>query len=111
MKTIRDWHDIMTKMTAGTKYEVLTKEDITSPVVAIVPGGIGTPQRIAIYPKKTMNTPGLVIEADVFDLPGVEKLLGTPDRIKGNRPHYQNVSEETILEVCRIFLCKRDFQI
>jgi len=105
MKTIEDWNQILIQMTENTDYEVLMKEKISSPVVAIVPKYLGTPQRIAIYPKKTQN-PGLVIEKDVFEMSKIKELLGEPKRIKSNRPHYYDVEEQKIIDVCKIFLFK-----
>lgn len=105
MKTINEWFNILTQMTVNSEYEVIIKDDISNPVVAIVPKYIGTPQRIAIYPKKTKDA-GLVIEEDVFNLTRVEQTLGKPQRIKSNRPHYNNVSDEVILAVCDMFLNK-----
>ena len=105
MKSIRDWYNILSEMTADTEYEAIMKDDISSSVVAIVPKHYGTPQRIAIYPKKTKNS-GLVIEQDVFEMSGVEQLLGEPTRVKSNRPHYNGVSDDVILAVCNIFLHK-----
>ena len=92
-------------MTGNTDYEVLMKEKISSLVVAIVPKYLGTPQRIAIYPKKTQN-PGLVIEKDVYEMSKIQVLLGEPKRIKSNRPHYCDIPEQTIIKVCKIFLLK-----
>ena len=53
MKTIQDWYVTLTEMTKDTDYDVIIKPDISVPVVAIVPCCFDTPQRIAIYPKKT----------------------------------------------------------
>jgi hypothetical protein len=38
------------------------------------------------------------------DIPNIKDLLGEPKRIKSNRPHYNDVTDEIILEVCKIFL-------
>ena len=103
MKTIEQWYDTLVELTRSTDYEVLIKTKISSPVVAIVPKGADTPQRIAIYPKKTKNA-GLVFEYDVFQIPYVKELMGEPNRIKGNRPHYNDIPDQTILEVCKAFL-------
>ena len=105
MKTIEEWYDTLTEMTQGTEYEVIMKSEITSPVVAIVLKYFETPQRIAIYPKKTKNA-GLVFENDVFRMPKIKDLVGEPKRIKGNRPHYNDIPDEIILEVCKNFLSK-----
>jgi hypothetical protein len=103
MKTIKDWYNALVEITRETEYEVLIREMISNPVVAIVPKNFETPQRIAIYPKKTKNA-GLVIENDIFHIPNIKDLLGEPKRIKSNRPHYNDVTDEIILEVCKIFL-------
>ena len=66
MKTIEEWYDILTQMTQNTEYEVIMKANISKPVVAIVPRNFSTPQRVAVYPKKTKN-PGLVFENDIFE--------------------------------------------
>lgn len=105
MKTIEEWYDILTQMVQNTGYEVIMKANISKPVVAIVPRNFDTPQRIAIYPKKTKNA-GLVFEHDVFQLPRVKDLMGEPSRIKSNRPHFNDISDETILEACKTFLSK-----
>ena len=65
MRTIEEWYETLVELTRDTNYGVLIKTEICSPVVAIVPKGYDTPQRIAIYPKKTKNS-GLVFEYDVF---------------------------------------------
>ena len=104
MRTIEDWYDILVEMTRNTEYGVLIKTKITKPVVAIVPKGAETPQRIAIYPKKTKNA-GLVIEKDVFDMSKIQNILGE-GREHGNRPHYNDISDEIIIEVCKTFLFK-----
>jgi hypothetical protein len=106
MKTIEEWHDILTQMTVHTDYGVLTKTKINKPVVAIVPRGADTPQRIAIYPKKTKNA-GLVIEKDIFFIPKVKNILGegrVPNN--SNRPHYYDIPDHIIIEVCKTFLFK-----
>ena len=103
MKAIEEWHDTLNAMVSGTEDDVIIKLNISHPVVAIVPVNIETPQRIAIYPKKTKDA-GLVIEKDVYAIPAVRKLLGDDFRDKSNRPHYNDVPDQTILEVCKIFL-------
>lgn len=103
MNDIREWYDTLKSMVSGTAYDVIIKEDIIHPVVAIVPANMETPQRIAIYPKKT-KCAGLVIEMDVYAIPAIRKLLGDDFRDKGNRPHYNDVPDQTIIEVCKIFL-------
>ena len=106
MKSIEEWYDILKEMTEDTEYDVLIKIKISKPVVAIVPKLIETPQRIAIYPKKTKNA-GLVIENDIYNILQIKDLLGNPHRIKSNRPHYNNIPDNIILEVCKTFLCKK----
>ena len=105
MMTIEEWYAILTKMTEDTDCEALIKTRISNPVVAIVPRGYDTPQRIAIYPKKTQGA-GLVIENDIYQMQKIKDLLGEPRRIKGNRPHYNDIPDYTILEVCKTFLFK-----
>ena len=103
MRSINEWYSILSDMVKGTDYDVLIKENISNPVVAIVPKNIGTPQRVAIYPKETKNA-GLVIEMDVYAIPSIRQLLGDDFRDKSNRPHYNDVPDQTIIEVCKIFL-------
>ena len=103
MRTIYEWYNVLSEMVKGTGYEVLIKENISNPVVAIVPKNIGTPQRVAIYPKKTKDA-GLVIEMDVYAIPAIRQLLGDNYRNKSNRPHYNDVPDQTILDVCKTFL-------
>ena len=105
MKSIENWYNVLLELTKNTKYDVLIRAEISNPVVAIVPKYFDTPQRISIYPKKTKNA-GLVFERDVFQLPRVKDLLGDPIRTKSNRPHYNDISDETIIEVCKTFLFK-----
>ena len=105
MRTIEEWYDTLVDLTENTDYEVLVRAKISSPVVAIVPKGYDTPQRIAIYPKKTKGA-GLVIENDIYQMQKIKDLLGEPRRIKGNRPHYNDIPDYTILEVCKTFLFK-----
>ena len=104
MKTIERWYDTLVEMTNNTEYDVLIKTEIKNPVVAIVPRGTDTPQRIAVYPKKTQNA-GLVIEKDIFDMFKLQSVLGK-GREHSNRPHYNNVPDDVILEVCKAFLHK-----
>ena len=105
MRTIEAWYETLVELTEDTDYGVLIKTTISSPVVAIVPKNIGTPQRIAIYPKKTKGA-GLVIEKDVYAIPKIRNLLGDDYRDKSNRPHFTDVPDQTILEVCMAFLFK-----
>lgn len=81
------------------------KSKISKPVVAIVPRGASTPQRVAIYPRKTQNA-GLVFEYDVFQIPRARELVGDPCRIKSNRPNYNDIPDQIIIEVCKSFLSK-----
>ena len=103
MRTIKEWYDTLNAMVKGTDYEVICKSNISNPVVAIVPKGFNTPQRIAVYPKKTTYA-GLVFEHDVFEIPRINELMGEPHRDKSNRPHYNRIPDETIIEVCEVFL-------
>ena len=103
MRTIEEWYDTLVELTKNTNYDVLIKTKISKPVVAIVPKNTNTPQRIAIYPKKT-TCAGLVFEQDVFEIPHVAALMGEPHRDKSNRPHYNKIPDETIVEVCKAFL-------
>jgi hypothetical protein len=105
MKTIQEWNDILVEMTDKTDYCVLTKRSINSPVVAIVPKEKDFPQIIAIYPKKTKN-PGLVLMYDAYNRRKIQDLVGEPNRIHSNRPHFSNVEEQTIIDVCKAFLLK-----
>ena len=104
--TIEEWYNLLKNLSENTSYDVIMKKKIQNPVVAIVPKWRDTPQRVAVYPRKTKNA-GLVFENDVFQLPTVRDLLGEPNRIKGNRPHYNNISDQIIFDVCRAFLVKR----
>ena len=103
MKAINEWYNTLKEMVSGTEYDVIIKEDISNPVVAIVPANIETPQRIAVYPKRTKDA-GLVVEMDVYEIPKIQALLGDNYRLKSNRPHYNYVPDQVILEVCKIFL-------
>ena len=105
MKTIEEWYSLLCDLTANTEYDVIIKKDISHPVVAIVPKWHDNPQRIAIYPKKT-KSPGLVIEKDIFFNSKIQAILGEEDREHGNRPHFNNVSEHVVINVCKAFLHK-----
>ena len=103
--TIEVWYNLLKKLTANTDYDVIMKDQIKSPVVAIVPKWCDTPQRIAIYPKKTKNA-GLVLENDIYSNSRVSDLVGEADRIHSNRPHFNHVEDDVIIEICKIFLMK-----
>lgn len=103
--TIEEWYELLEKLTENTDYDVIMKKQIKNPVVAIVPKGYDTPQRIAIYPKKTKN-PGLVIEDDIYSISKIQILVGEADRVHSNRPHFNNVSDQVIIDICKIFLRK-----
>ena len=103
--TIEEWYELLKKLTENTDYDVIMKKQIKNPVVAIVPKGHDTPQRIAIYPKKTKN-PGLVLEDDIYSMSKIQILAGEVDRVHSNRPHFNNVSAQVIIDICKIFLRK-----
>ena len=105
MMTIEIWYNLLKKLTENTGYDVIMKDQITKPVVAIVPKWCETPQRIAIYPKKTKNA-GLVLEDDIYSNSRINNLAGNVDRVHGNRPHFNHVDDEVIIEICKIFLMK-----
>ena len=105
MMTIEVWYNLLKKLTENTDYDVIMKDQIKKPVVAIVPKWCETPQRIAIYPKKTKNA-GLVLEEDIYSNSIISTLAGVADRIHGNRPHFNNVDDEVIVEICKTFLMK-----
>ena len=103
--TIEEWYDLLKKLTENTEYDVIMKKQIQKPVVAIVPKWSDTPQRIAIYPKKTKN-PGLVLEDDIYSVSKIQMLVGEEDRVHSNRPHFNNVRDQIIVDICKIFLHK-----
>jgi hypothetical protein len=105
MNTIYEWYRIITELVADTGFYVIMKDDISNPVVAILPKGYESPQRVAIYPKKTKDA-GLVIELDVLHIHKVYELLGEPARMHSNRPHYNNIPDEVIIEVVKEFLIR-----
>jgi hypothetical protein len=105
MNTIYEWYRIITELVADTGFYVIMKDDISNPVVAILPKGYESPQRVAIYPKKTKDA-GLVIELDVLHIHRVYELLGEPARMHSNRPHYNNIPDEVIIEVVKEFLLR-----
>lgn len=105
MNTIYEWYRIITELVADTGFYVIMREDISNPVVAILPKGYESPQRVAIYPKKTKDA-GLVIELDVLHIRRVYELLGEPARMHSNRPHYNNIPDEVIIEVVKEFLLR-----
>ena len=104
MKTIEEWYDTLVELMKNTDFDVIIKTNINKPVVAIVPRGFSTPQRIAVYPKKTKNA-GLVVEKDISMMPAIQKKIGE-GREHNRRLHYYDISDQTILEACKIFLGK-----
>ena len=106
MKTIKEWHAFLSKLSDGTDFRAIIKEDITNPVVALVPKYLDSPQRIAIYPKKTKNA-GLVVEQDVYEVYFIQRMLGGPSRVHSNRPHFKSVEDDIIVAVCSAFLMGR----
>ena len=105
MRSIEEWYNVLKKITQNTEYDVIIKKNISNPVVAIVPKWYQTPQRIAVYPKKTKN-PGLVLEEDIYSISTIQKIIGAPNRVHGNRPHFTNVSDDIIIAICEVFLMK-----
>ena len=103
--TIDEWYDLLKKLIDNTDYDVIMKKQIKNPVVAIVPKWQDTPQRIAIYPKKTKNA-GLVLEHDIYSVSRIQLIAGEADRFHSNRPHFNNVSDQNIIDICKIFLLK-----
>ena len=105
MRSIEEWYNVLIEITQNTEYDVIIKKNISSPVVAIVPKWQESPQRIAVYPKKTKN-PGLVLEEDIYSISKIQTILGEPNRIHSNRPHFTDVSDDIIIAICKIFLMK-----
>ena len=105
MRSIEEWYNVLKEITQNTEYDVIIKKNISNPVVAIVPKWYQTPQRIAVYPKKTKN-PGLVLEEDIYSISTIQKIIGAPNRVHGNRPHFTNVSDDIIIAICEVFLMK-----
>ena len=104
--TIEEWYNLLKNLSENTSYDVIMKKKIQNPVVAIVPKWRDTPQRVAIYPRKTKNA-GLVFEEDVYSVPEIQALAGDADRVHSNRPHFNNVSDEKIIKICKLFLMKK----
>ena len=48
----------------------------------------------------------ILIALMIFEMSKIKELLGEPKRIKSNRPHYYDVAEQKIIDVCKIFLFK-----
>jgi len=104
MRTLEEWYELIGQLCSGTDYEVMyNKAKGSKAGVAIVPAGMSGPQRICVYPRKTKD-PGLVLEMDIYDRLASLCELGTPNRVKGNRPHYTEVEEEKIIQVIRHFV-------
>ena len=101
------WLDILSELCEGTNYEAQYNKAKSPGAkgVVIVPRGTDTPQRIAVYPKATMN-PGLVIEMDIYKNYAVKAGLEEYGKDKSNRPHYGDVPEEKIIKLVKLFLNK-----
>lgn len=103
-RTLEDWFVTLDTLLKDTEYKVIYNNAKGSAAgVAIVPRGKETPQRIAIYPKKTKGA-GLVMEMDVYDKIKDIIPLQEPARIKSNRPHCNDQTDELILKVCELFV-------
>lgn len=103
VRTLEEWFETLDTLLKGTEYKVINNNAKGSAAgVAIVPREKESPQRIAIYPKKTKGA-GLVMEMDVYDKMKDIIPLDEPARIKGNRPHYNDQLDELILKVCELF--------
>jgi hypothetical protein len=105
-RSLEDWLTLLKELCENTGYKAkMNGAKAGNLGVVIVPAENESPQRIAIYPKKTKEA-GLVVEMDVYEkirhFPGLE----SHDRIKGNRPHYNSVPDDIIVDVCRTFLNK-----
>lgn len=106
-RTIGEWLHTLNNMCEGTEYEAIENGAKDSAAgVAIVPKNIHTPQKILIIPRKTKGA-SIAIEMDVYhrikEIEGINK----PCREKGNRPHYKDVSDEVIEDICKVFLGKK----
>jgi len=99
--TIDEWLRILGRLCEGTEYDAIING--ASDGIAIVPKITHTPQRVAVYPKKTKN-PGLVLEQDIDAAAHRNIEFQEPARIKSNRPHYCDVPENTVLEICKLFI-------
>ena len=105
-RDINQWLETLKEMCRDTDYDaVLNGATVSNQGVAIVPKGRKGPQRICVYPKKTKGA-GLVIEMDVYKLISQKGILKDYKRSKSNRPHYNDLSDEIIIEACSIFLNK-----
>lgn len=108
MKTLEDWVLTLEELLVDTEYDVMLNGGSASKSgVAIVPKGYTTPQRICVYPKKTKG-PGLVIEKDIYNKLANMGMLVHPDRIKSNRPHYNDLTDELIIEAIKAFITHND---
>lgn len=107
MKTLEDWVVTLEELFADTEYDVMLNGGTKSkPGVAVVPKGCTTPQRICVYPKKTKG-PGLVIEMDIYNVLASKGMLKNPNRIKGNRPHYNDLTDEIVIDAVKAFLMRK----
>lgn len=108
-RNIEQWKSLLEDMCIGTEYDAIINgaEKSNSIGVAIVPKGCNGPQRICIYPKKTVDS-GLVVEMDVYEKLKGRGFLVEYDRLHSNRPHYNRVKDEEILMVLQMFLGKEE---
>ena len=64
-------------------------------------------QKNKTYPgSDSANAIGLVLEDDIYSNSRINVLAGDADRIHSNRPHFNHVEDEVIIEICKIFLMK-----
>lgn len=103
-RNMEEWETLLTELCRGTEYEAMKNGGTgNTEGIAIVPRGEISPQKICVYPKKTQN-PGFVIEKDVYELAQDKCGLRDYDREKSKRPHFNDLDEGVIIDVCNTFL-------
>lgn len=105
-RTIEDWLDTLTGICEGTEHDARQNEAKGKNAgAAIVPKGMNSPQRLCVYPKKTKGA-SLVLEKDVYEMLHNRVEIVSPNRERYNRLYFYDMSDDTIIKLCRIFVGK-----
>ena len=103
-RSLEEWLEDLSNLCNETKFEAIINGGKKNAAgIAVVPRGEKGPQRICIYPKKTKGA-GLVLEMDIYKLAQKNCCLRECDRIKSNRPHFGDMTDEIIMDVCKMFV-------
>lgn len=103
-RNLEEWLEDLSNLCDGTNFEAVRNGGKNGAEgIAVVPRGEEGPQRICVYPKKTKGA-GFVVEMDVYRLAQKNCNLREYDGIKSNRPHFGDMTDEIIMDVCKMFV-------